>query len=138
MSDEVYRAPKVYPGDIVYYYRDGAVSDASTPCVIEKAGDLCAVLMRLESTAMGRRINSVRHVSDPGLATNIEWKKNGAWDFTPGYKALHARIAALESSIAMLVFKGPIRFDNTPPENTIETKPLKRGPGRPRKVALAS
>jgi hypothetical protein len=66
------------------------------------------------SLVTGRRVDAVRHVSDPKLSLNADQREQGAWDFTDEHYEnkmfqvqMERRVKALEKQIAALITKQP-------------------------------
>ncbi len=71
-------------------------------------------------TADGKIMEGVRHVDDPKLEWNNDFRENGSWDFSDEWKRLEkehkdieARIAALEHTAAKTVSRRRKKSEDT-------------------------
>lgn len=76
--------PRVCAGTLVNYYPiHQGPSAPPQPAVVFESGQEAITVMILANRHLK---DSVRHKSDPFLEDNVEWRKNGAWDFSEEYK----------------------------------------------------
>jgi hypothetical protein len=99
--------PFATPGMPILWYRRGTFDRTSVEVAyMIHAGSRTAVIL----SSTGRRLDAVRHISDPKLQLSEEQRENGAWDFTDEYKRAReieerilARLDVLEERIGIQV-----------------------------------
>lgn len=73
-------SPPVSPGQIVYYYPNGTLSDKPVVSIVLAVSREVIYLRDMERLMAH---DCVRHISDPKLSSE-EIRRDGAWDFIPG------------------------------------------------------
>ena len=77
-----YTMPAVALGDIVWWFTDGDPLRVPVAHIVWEVHPRTIELASLNPVTWGRRINHVRHMTDPLLGKNAEWRQYGAWDYT--------------------------------------------------------
>ena len=112
-----FEMPQVLQGTAVFFYpfHDQGQPRLSWVVRISRTGR--NLMLR---TADGKIMEGVRHVDDPKLEWNNDFRENGSWDFSDEWKRLEkehkdieARIAALEHTAAKTVSRRRKKSEDT-------------------------
>lgn len=98
-EEQNYSMPQATQGMTVLWFPNGLPNRSSVRVAyMLQCGGRTAVLQ----VSDGRRLDAVRHITDPKLRLNEDQRENGAWDFTDDYKELIEFRAVMEDRIVRL------------------------------------
>ena len=95
-----FKQPEVMHGDIVMYYPNCSRQRPLNAHV--NAINVNSINVCLLGDGVGKVFYGVRHIDDPSLESNDNFKKAGGWDFPPRQKQLEARLKAIYERIQMI------------------------------------
>ena len=94
--------PPISIGDQVLYYTDPLNrGNATVGWVCSRAGQFTASLLVFSPDSGFSLRQSVRHVDDPGLLENPQWRDWGAWELSESSKNLR-KVEGLSTQVALL------------------------------------
>lgn len=101
MSDN-YEPPALSVGDQVLWHSDPLNPDE--PCigwVCSRPGQKTTTLLVFSPESGFQMRPSVRHLQDPGLLENPQWRQWGAWELSPATTSLR-KLDGLSTQVALL------------------------------------